>query len=201
LFVVGSLCAFLGCAGENGARSSQQPRAAKELAPPRVVLLDLEGNAVDLWKDGSARATVVVFARTDCPVSNRFAPEIRRLHQRYEPRGVRFFLVYVDPDEQPEAIRRHLSEYGYTCRALRDPKHALVAQCNATVTPEAVVFDGRQAMTYRGRINDLYIDLGQARPQPTTRDLADAIESTLAGKPVATARTKAVGCIISDLER
>jgi hypothetical protein len=40
---------------------------------------------------------VLVFVRTDCPISNRYAPELRRLQDRFAPRGMAFWLVYPDP--------------------------------------------------------------------------------------------------------
>jgi hypothetical protein len=163
-------------------------------------LLDLNGDSFDLWAQNPAAATVVLFTRSDCPVSNRYAPEIRRLYEAYHPRGLEFYLVYVDPREQPDAIRHHMQEYGYTCHAVRDPKHALVAYCHATATPEAVVFDRNQKIAYMGRISDLYPELRIPRPEPTTHELADAIDATLEGRHVEIPRTKAVGCAISDLK-
>ena len=78
--------------------------------------------------------------------------------------------------------------------------HTLVKMTGATVTPEAVVFDSRRKIAYRGRIDDLYISFGQARDAATTHELADALEAVLAGKTVAEPATKAVGCYIGDLD-
>ncbi|MCC7084678.1 MAG: hypothetical protein IT427_06695 [Pirellulales bacterium] len=47
--------------------------------------------------------------------------------------------------------------------------------------------------------SDSYTDFGSSRPEPTTLELADATESTLAGKPVETPRTQAIGCPSDDL--
>ncbi len=187
--VAAVFCVFIGCAKEDAPRLSQS----------MIRLLDLEGQPFDLWQDPRS-ITVVLFSRSDCPISNRYAPEIRRIYDEYKPQGVEFYLVYVDPSEQPDAIRRHIQEFGYPCQALRDPKHSLVAHCGVTITPEAVVFNQNRDMIYRGRINDLYADFGQARSEPTTHDLADAIESTLSGRSVANPRTKAIGCLIKDLK-
>ena len=44
--------------------------------------------------------TVLIFVSTDCPVSNRYAPEITRLLEEFSPRGVRFQLVYPNPLEK-----------------------------------------------------------------------------------------------------
>jgi Redoxin len=182
-------CGLIGCAKDDTDRLSPQP----------IRLFDLDGQAFDLWQKPDA-ITIVLFARTDCPISNRCAPEIRRLYETYHSRGVEFFVIYVDPREQPEAIRRHLHEYGYPCPGLRDPKQTLAAHCGATTTPEAVVFDKNHVMTYRGRVDDLYLDVGRSRPEPTTHDLSDAIESTFLGQPVAKPRTPAIGCLIADLK-
>jgi hypothetical protein len=122
------------------------------------------------------------------------------LCKTYEPRGVKFFLIYVDPKEQPETIRQHLQEYNYPCSGIRDPEHTFVAYCKATATPEAVVFNEKREIVYQGRINDQYVDLGNARPEAKTSDLANAIEFTVQGQPVATPRTRAVGCSIADLK-
>ncbi len=113
---------------------------------------------------------------------------------------MKFYLIYVDPKEQSETIRQHLQEYAYPCPGLRDPEHTLVAYCQATATPEAVVFNENRKIVYQGRINDQYVELGNARTEPTTNDLANAIESTVLGQPVATPRTRAVGCSIADLK-
>ena len=161
-------------------------------------LVDLEGDSFDFRQQKPAQATVVLFALGLSDLEPICAG-IGHLYDVFQPRGVAFFLIYVDPNETPEAIRQHLLEYNYPCQALRDPQHALVAYCKAATTPEAVVFNRDWNITYRGRINDRYADVGQARQAPTTHELADAIESTVLGRPVATPLTKAVGCPIADL--
>jgi hypothetical protein len=54
-------------------------------------------------------------------------------------------------------------------------------------------------LAYRGRIDDLYPELGKKRAAPTKRDLREALAAVLAGKPVPVPRTEAVGCSIPDL--
>ena len=199
-FVVAAmLCCLLGCAQDEPGSTTPPVRTEVDLEKLPSGVVDLDGLAFDLGVQTPARAIVVLFTRSDCPISNRCAPAIARLCDVFQRRGVDFYLVYVDPRETPESIRRHLQEYEYPCQALRDPRHALVAYCQATTTPEAVVFDRDRKITYQGRINDQYADVGRARPEPTTHELADAIESTILGRPVATPRTKPVGCPIADL--
>jgi hypothetical protein len=142
--------------------------------------------------------TVLVFTTTDCPISNRYAPEIQRIASRFEGR-VAFTLVYPVPTDTDVTIRAHVKKFGYTFDVTRDPKQQLVKQTGATVTPEVAVFDPSGQMVYRGRIDDRYIAFGKDRPQPTVRDLERSLEAVLAGKPVPVAQTQAIGCILSDL--
>jgi hypothetical protein len=190
--LITALATLIGCA-------DGQPRPAAVI-PGGIILLDLDGRPHGLLLGDRRPITVVVFTRTDCPISNRAAPEIRQLYENYHPRGVEFYLIYVDPRERPDTIRTHLKEYEYPSPALRDPEHALVAATGATVTPEAVVFDVNHRIAYRGRIDDRNAEIGQSRSVATKHDLAEAIEATLAGQPVAEPVTKAVGCPIADLK-
>ena len=87
------------------------------------------------------------------PVANQAAPEIERVRALYADRGVRFWLVYVDPTEPADRIQAHGREYGLLAPAIRDPDHALVRRTGVHVTPEAAVyvFDGRHAAPHLSR--------------------------------------------------
>lgn len=166
-------------------------------------LLDPDGRPVSALPTAGDPTTVFVFARTDCPITNRYAPELRRLHDRFAGQGVRFWLVYPDPAEASEAVRRHAQEFGYGMQALRDPKHGLVRLAGARVTPEAAVFVGEAAgprLVYRGRIDDRNVAFGKARPAPSTRDLDDVLTALAQKKSVPTRTTTAIGCAIAPLE-
>lgn len=141
--------------------------------------------------------TVYVFTTTDCPISNRYAPEIQRLVAKYSAK-VKFVLVYPVPTDSPELIRKHQKKYGYTLESIRDTNHLLVKQTGVTVTPEVAVMAG-DSMVYRGRIDDRYIELGKDRPQPTERDLESTLDALVAGKRIPKRETRAIGCILSDL--
>jgi hypothetical protein len=157
---------------------------------------DLEGRAADPLA-GAAALTVLVFVATDCPISNRYVPELGRLRARFEPRGVAFWLVYPTVAETPSAITSHLREFGLTLPAVRDTQHALVGRARVTVTPESAVFARGGVLVYHGRIDDKVVDFGQVRPEATRHDLADAIDAALAGRPATEAGGPAVGCAIS----
>jgi thiol-disulfide isomerase/thioredoxin len=160
---------------------------------------DLEGRLSDPFVGADGKPLVLLFVRSDCPISNRYAPDVQRLHRRFREQ-VAFLLVYVDPDESRDTIQRHLGEYGYSLEALRDPRHELVRLTGVRVTPEAALFAPGGHLLYRGRIDDRYSDFGQRRLEPSSRDLEEALERVAQGKLGRTVTTEAVGCFISDLQ-
>lgn len=160
---------------------------------------DLAGKAVQLFGTNNSRPTVLIFVRTDCPISNRYAPELIRLYKEFSA-GAVFYLVYADPANTAGVIHQHMADYGYTFGALRDPRHDLVNLAKARVTPEAAVFSAGGELLYHGRIDNRYVDFGKSMPQPTRRDLEEALRSVVAGKPVQVASTPAIGCFLADVQ-
>jgi hypothetical protein len=158
--------------------------------------IGLDGHPADPF---TAPITVLVFVRTDCPISNRYAPEIQRIYREFSPRKVRFWMVYPDRTESPENIRKHLADYSFPGDPLRDPKKELVKLAQVRVTPEVAIFLTGPKLVYHGRIDDRFVDFGKSRAQPAMHDLETALSALLEGKPVPQEKTKAVGCYISDL--
>lgn len=165
-------------------------------APPAEAFADVRGDTFRLPAADEGRAVVLIFFGHDCPISNAYAPEIGRLAADFAGQKVAFCVVYADADLTPEAARTHAKEYKLNCPAILDPKMVLARKVGATVKPEAAVLSPAGELVYRGRIDDLFAGYGKRRAMPTTRELRDAITATLAGKPVAVARTKAIGCDI-----
>jgi thiol-disulfide isomerase/thioredoxin len=172
---------------------------ASSFAGAQKAPVDLNGHAVNPLTVDSGKIVVLVFLRTDCPVSSRYAPVIQEISKRYSDRA-RFWLVYPDKSDSPQAIRKYLADYAYRLPALRDPDRALVKLSRVQITPEVAVFGRNRKLVYDGRIDDWYVDLGSARPEPTTHELEDALRAAAAGKAVARSEVRGVGCYISDLE-
>jgi hypothetical protein len=141
--------------------------------------------------------TVYVFTTTDCPISNRYAPEIERLAAKFGP-GVTFTLVYPVPSDSLARIREHKKRFGFSLPSIRDSQQVLVRQTGVTVAPEVAVMKDNELL-YRGRIDDRYIEFGKDRAVVTQRDLENALTAAVAGKPVPVKETRAIGCFIPDL--
>lgn len=144
------------------------------------------------------KAVVLLFIAHECPISNQYAPEIKRVAQTYAPKKVAFYIVYVEPDLTAKKAREHAASFGYPRPALLDLKQELAHLAGATITPEVAVFTPDGKRRYLGRIDNLYAGLGKRREHATTHDLRDALDAVLSGKPVAQPTTTAFGCYISD---
>ena len=168
-------------------------------AAPRQTALDLDGRPVNVFASTTASATVLIFISNDCPIANRYAPEIRKLRDRFMPQRVDFWLVHADPSETPSQIREHARQYNLNLPEICDPHQQLARLAEAEVTPSAAVFSSGKTLVYHGRIDDRFVELGKERPEAGRHDLADAIEAVVNHKPVLISATKAVGCYIPSL--
>jgi peroxiredoxin len=159
-------------------------------------LLDAEGrrHTAREWK--GTRAVALFFIAAECPISNRYAPEINRIVADYATRGVAFYGVHSDQDVGAEASRRHARDYGFNFPVLLDPAQTLANQTGVTLTPTAVILSPAGELLYRGRIDNRYLDFGKYRDAGVKPDLRLALDAVIAGKPVAEKYTKSIGCAL-----
>jgi thiol-disulfide isomerase/thioredoxin len=151
------------------------------------------------WLDSpssvAGKPLVLLFLRTDCPISNRYAPEIERIYEKYSAQGVEFRSVYPEPGLTSHDLERHQQEYGLKIPASLDPNHHQVDLAKTAVTPEAAVYvQGK--LVYRGRIDNWYVDIGKSLPTPTDHNLEDVLRLITQGKVPPLRETKPVGCVI-----
>ena len=166
------------------------------LAAATLSVRVVDGKPWSLLAPAAGQYDLLFFIFADCPISNRYAPEIRRVCSDYQSRGVRCFAVYPDAADAA-AVTRHRHEYGFTASipAILDRDRAIVRAVKPQVTPEAALVSSSGPL-YRGRIDDLYVDVGRSRRAPTRRDLRLALDAAVAGRPIPQAATDAVGCAI-----
>ena len=166
-----------------------------------LVIKDVQGTNHHPLAAAGQKATVLFFVLSECPIANSYAPEINRIAADYGSRGVRSYVVYVEEDLSAETARRHAQDHEFRVPALLDHRHQLVKHTQVTVSPEAAVLAPDYTVLYRGRIDDRAAAFGKRRVTPSKRDLREALDAILDGKPVATPITKAVGCYIPTNEQ
>ncbi len=160
-------------------------------------LLFLMANPSDLLPPHGEKALVLLFIRTDCPISNRYAPDLQQLYEQYSSKGIDFRLIYPEPGLTEAAMEKHRQEYGYSISGLLDRDHHYVKRAGVRITPEAAVFL-RGELVYRGRIDDRYVEVGKERPRALHHDLQDVLAAVVAGEPISYRETTAVGCAIEN---
>jgi hypothetical protein len=170
-----------------------------ESGKPPLSLKDIDGKPHTPLAIDNAKANVLFFTTTDCPIANSYWPEIATIVKDCGGSSVQFFAVHVDPDLKADDARKHAKDFSLTLPVLIDAKHELVLDAGITRTPEVAVFTPDGTLAYRGRIDDRYTGFGKKRPAPTQRDLRDALTAIVAGEKVPTPRTEAVGCSVPDL--
>lgn len=162
------------------------------------MLRGLDGQEQPLTSIQGARGLVLVFVSVDCPIANRFLPEIESLGARFGPEGLPVTYVYASPFETDAQVLAHQREYDLRLQAFRDPGFRVARRFGACLTPEAVLLRPDGSVAYRGRINDQYTAPGQGRPAPTRHDLAEAAAEFLSGGLVTQRLVPAVGCRFRD---
>ena len=116
--------------------------------------------------ESKAKVVALVFVSSECPISNKFAPELERVHKKFLKEGAEVWIVYPNSADGEKEIARHRKEFRSTTPYARDEKHELVKKTGATITPEAAVFDEKRELIYRGRVTDQFPSLGKgARSQ------------------------------------
>ena len=179
-----------------------QPAAEKPVAAPapgavvpKLSLPDIHRRprALDRFKD--AKALVVVFVGTECPVANLYVPTLVELHKDYAAKGVQFLAINSNSQDAFTLVAAHAQERNLPFPVLKDFDHKAADAFGAKRTPEAFVLDANRVIRYHGRIDDQY-GVGVRREKPTRSDLKEAIDELLAGKSVSTSETEAPGCLI-----
>lgn len=145
---------------------------------------------------GDAALRVVCFLGTECPLARLYAPRLRRLEEEFAPQGARFLSINSNRQDSLADIRLYRQELALSFPCIKDEDQRLAKEFGATRTPEVFVLDQSGTIRYQGRIDNQY-EPGIMRPAPTQHELRDAITALLDGKSVPTARTDAVGCLIT----
>jgi AhpC/TSA family len=160
--------------------------------------VSIDGRKVYSLAAPGTKAVVLFFVATDCPISNRTFPEMKRLREEFTSRRVRFWFVYPNKGEQPEQVAQHQTAFDADGEAVLDVAGTLVEISGARVTPEVSVLvpvgTAGWRPVYTGRIDDRYVRIGEERPHATIHFAERTVNAVLNGGHVETATGVPVGC-------
>jgi peroxiredoxin/mono/diheme cytochrome c family protein len=195
----------LSIATPTAAKTPATAKAPAEVTLPTTVddfrLSDQNLHSHELRQLGDASAVVLITQANSCPVSRNIATAVTALQTEYAPKGVEIFMLNSTPTDKREAIVAEAAQYGYTVPILMDYYQLVGEQLGVTRTAEVIVIDPKTwKVAYRGPIDDrVTYERQKASAEHTWAK--DAIDSVMAGKPVAVSHQEAVGCLVDFPER
>ncbi len=184
------------------ARAAEPPAAGKynmtldigSTAPTWEPLEGIDGGRYGSDDVAGAPLTVVVFTCNGCPYAVDYEDRLVALHRRWKDEGkVRIVAINSNaiPDDSLDAMRERAEAKSFEFVYLKDPESKLAEAFGAVRTPEWFLLDAERKVIYMGAFDDA------SDPEKVTeRHLENAIDAHLAGKPIETAETAPVGCLV-----
>jgi peroxiredoxin len=145
----------------------------------------------------SAPALVVMFICVHCPYVKAVEGRLAELSREFGKRGVQFVGINANdtdqyPEDSPENMEAQAQRVGFEFPYLLDESQEVARAYGAVCTPDIFVFNRDRKLVYRGRIDDSWKDIAKVK----RRDLRDALEAALAGKPISDDQIPSMGCSI-----
>ena len=167
---------------------------------PAVVnfnLVDQDDYNHELYR-APGKAVVLFFTGNGCPVSRKSAPKLKALKEKFESKGVTFWVVDSYAGDTTEQIRKERSKIGlWGTTFLIDRKQAVAMALGVERTAEAVAIETKHwNIFYRGALDDEIFD-GAGKKKAGEHYLKDALSQFLDGKAVAVTGSPSRGCPIT----
>lgn len=167
---------------------------------PRIgdfALLDHEGRFHQLSWYGDQKAVVIFVQGNGCPIVRNGAPTLRAIRDEYRDKGVTFFMLNPQPQDDRDSVAAEAAEFGYDFPILMDEAQLVAESLGVDRTSETFVIDpGSMQVLFRGPIDDR-LGYETQKPKAQHHYLRDALDAVLAGQEVAMADSEAPGCLIN----
>ncbi|KAA5536888.1 redoxin family protein [Taibaiella lutea] len=158
-----------------------------------------DGKIMHLPDVKTEKGLLVVFTCNTCPFVIRNIERTGQVLKYAHEKGLG--VVFINSNEaqrnDADAVKSMIKfgkEHNYP-NYLVDKKSALADIFGASHTPEVYLFNGAQALVYKGAMDDNPANPSEAK----IMYLKNAIDNLLAGKAIDPAETKSVGCSIKRL--
>jgi len=179
--------------------AAASPLAAAEPAPVGTRVVDFTRTDVAAgvpWTLSEAgrdrKATVVVFLAASCPVSNAVVPKVVGLAKRLKG-DVSVVGVYAHPADTAEDAAKHAAANKLPFPVLHGADGSLAKRFQVDRVPTVFVLDGGLNVRYMGRVDDQDAP-GVHKPNPTTRELGNAVDAVIDGRAVTVPYAAPAGC-------
>jgi len=163
-------------------------------------LKNVDGKLVSLSDYSSAKGFIIAFDCNTCPMSKAYNERIKALNEKYAAKG--FPLIAINPNspelssgESFEEMVKYARKKGYDFPYLYDESQETVKAYGPTNTPHIFILTKNGSdlkVAYIGAIDNN----SRSAEKADVKYVEQAVDALLAGKPVATPKTKAVGCSV-----
>jgi hypothetical protein len=132
-----------------------------------------------------------------CPLVQKRLPELRRLRDEYQGKGILFGMLNANLQDDLEDIVEEAREFGIDMPVLVDTAQLVGGMLGLKRTAEMLLIrTGDKSLIYRGPIDDR-MSYQKEKPQAEKLYLAEALDALLSNKPVPVAVVDAPGCLIT----
>ncbi len=181
-------------AGDNhkhakGDKSTHAAAAKIGQPAPAFSLTGYDGKTYELsnYKD---KIVVLEWFNKDCPVCQKYMPTMKETAEKYAKKGVIWLAIDSTNSRTAKQNADVAKEEKIPYPILSDFDGKTGHSYGATSTPHMFVIN-KGTLAYAGAIDD-----SKGHGEAKKNYVSDALDSVLAGKPVATAETKSFGCSV-----
>lgn len=161
-------------------------------------LKSVENKTVSLSDYKSEKGVIVIFDCNTCPYSKSYNGRILALDKKYRTQGFPVVAINandpsVSPGDSFDEMVSHAKRKKYSFPYLFDEKQDVAKAFGATNTPHVFVLKnigGKFQVAYIGAIDNNVKKAEDA----DKKYVEDAVDALIAGKEIATPKTKAIGC-------
>jgi peroxiredoxin len=163
-------------------------------------LKNIDDQFVSLADYKDAKGFIVIFTCNHCPYAIAYEDRIIALDKKYKSKGYPVIAINpndptVQPEDNFENMKKRAKEKGFGFPYLIDEGQKIYPQYGATKTPHVFLLNkenGKNIVKYMGTIDDNYEDASDV----SVYYVEDAVDALIAGKPINTETTVAIGCTI-----
>jgi peroxiredoxin len=167
-------------------------------APPFSLRDVVSGQVCSLDSFTGKTGLLIMFICRHCPYVVHIEPELARIGHDYRDNSLGIIAISSNdpvqyPEDAPPRLKEMADRLGFTFPFCFDETQDIAKIYRVTCTPDFYLFNHERRLVYRGQLDDSRP--GNGKPI-TGRDLRDAIDAELAGKPIDSNQKASIGCSI-----
>ena len=178
------------------ARTESNPFPIGTKAPEFTLINTVDDQLVSLQNAKGKRGTVVLFICNHCPFVIHVNPELVKLANEYQEKGIGFIAISSNdvvnyPQDAPKFMKEVAEKWNYPFPYLYDEAQEVAKAYDAACTPDFYVFDADLKSVYHGQLDDSRP--GNGKPL-NGKDIRTALDNLLENKAPLENQKPSVGC-------